>query len=113
MNRQSRRATKAQARHTQKGLDQLSIAASKLKGLAGLPDALRDVQEILDGVNDARTVLASALSEMTALQEQVELHELLITKLFEFAGQPSLREILKADFKSVKSVDAVPTEPEA
>lgn len=113
MNRHDRRAIQARARKTQQGLDQLGVAAQKLKGLEALPDALKDVQAILAGVNEARTALAIAIQDLGSLGSKVERLEYIVNTFFVAAGFGELVAKIEADYDAAHPVatEGAPVEP--
>ncbi len=83
MNRHDRRANWAKARKTQQGLAQLQVAAQKLKGLETLPDALKDVQAILEGVNEMRVAMACAIQDIGSLEREKARRDFVLVRLLQ------------------------------
>ncbi len=107
MNRHIRRANWAKARKTQQGLAQLGVAAQKLKGLEALPDALKDVHEILEGMNEARVALALAIEDIGLLGHRIERLESVVEALAMASGHGELVARIGAEYDATH-----PTEPQ-
>lgn len=114
MNRHDRRTIQAKARKTQKGLDQLGRAAQKLKGLEALPDALKDVQAILEGVNEARIALSLAIQDIGDLGRKYDRLEHVVKALSMASGHGEFIARIEAEYDADHAEDqGVPTVQEA
>lgn len=114
MNRHDRRAIQAKARKTQQGLNQLGVAAQKLKGLEALPDALKDVQAILDSVNEMRTAVACTIQDLNKFEHRMGRLESAVQALAQKTDNAQLVAQAMADYNAAHlqpEGEAAPVEP--